>query len=227
MVRRFGVKATVEHALRTLFWPVADVGTLLVFARNVGSDTVSKLANGLQVRMGTVDDCADMAKMVDSPLPGHRGRIASPEVLTRRSADYERRLARGDRLYVIFDSVGGQPVHMRWNTTHAELIPECLLWIVPPPGTAYTFDVFTHDAFRGRDLIAHSRTFSDADLRALGIDRVYWYVRHDNHSCLRARPANAEDHQRLRYLRLGSPTAPVFVSPLGALLPPISRHASR
>jgi hypothetical protein len=227
MVRRFGVKVTFEHAVRTLFWPVADVGMLLVFARNVGSGPVPKPTNGLRARMGTVPDCADLAKMIDSPVPSRRGRIASPDELTRRSADFERRLARGDRLYVIFDSVGGQPVHMRWNTTHAELIPECLLWIVPPPGTAYTFDVFTHDAYRGRDLTAHSRAFADADLRALEIDRVYWYVRHDNHSCLRAHPANAEDHQRLRYLRFGSPNAPVFVCPLGALAPPISRHAPR
>ena len=57
------------------------------------------------------------------------------------------------------------------------------------------------------------------------IGRVWWYVRRDNHSCLRAHPADAQNQQQLRYLRFGSPTAPVLASPLGAVLPPISRHA--
>ena len=166
---RFGPWAALVTIGKRLLHPWLDVGTIVVFELPLRRCPV---APGLEVRLLHAGDLPRVAAAF-----GRR-----PEALAGR-------LARGDRGYCAFSAEAGaegEPLHMRWVTTRPTPIPEVGLWLRPPAGTIYVYDVETRAAARGRRLAALARAAMDDGLAAEGFHAKVAYIRGDNHAMWRS-----------------------------------------
>jgi len=77
-----------------------------------------------------------------------------------KKGDTIERFRRGDRWFVGIDVNTGRIVNCRWVTTAWELIPELEHNIVPKPGQAFIYGLYTAPGYRRRGIDSFTRQYT-------------------------------------------------------------------
>jgi GNAT superfamily N-acetyltransferase len=90
-----------------------------------------------------------------------------------KKRDAIERFKRGDRWFIGVDSANGKIATFRWVTTAWELIPELERNILPNPGQAFVYALYTAPEYRRRGIDSYTRQYTyDLLYRTAGIHTV-------------------------------------------------------
>lgn len=199
-LRERGLITTLGLAVRKFISSVADVGVVYFFECD--------LRAGLpQVR----------------PIPGIIAREAflgdvdlldGTENASARKADAIERFRKGDRWFVGIDAATGKLTNYRWVTTTWELIPELQLNILPKPGEAYIYALYTLPEYRKRGIDSFTRQYTyDLLYRTSGITRIIAYICAGNTANLRASRRFLKKIGRVWYVSVRGRRTQLFMRP--------------
>lgn len=186
-VARDGLAATFGKGLRRLTSPWLEVGSLVLFARDLEEPTPAVSGEGWRVREAGASDL-DAVRLGSDP--------ARPlEVLRER-------FRRGHHCFVA-EGADGSVGHTRWVTSEPPPVPEVGRQLLLGPADVYFYDGFTRSDARRRGLDGITRCAIFEAMRERGYRRAVSYVRGDNPRGLRAAGRWQTEIGRVRYLRLG------------------------
>jgi len=171
--RKFGLRATIGLALKKLISPVARVGSVYLMECDlrVGLPAVEPVS-GIIAREAFVEDISLIDGIRDDP---------------KKNRNTIERFKRGDRWFVGIDSSTGKIVNCRWATTAWELIPELEHKIVPKPGEAFIYGLYTAPGYRRRGIDSFTRQYTyDLLYRTSGITTVLATIFAENTVSLKA-----------------------------------------
>jgi GNAT superfamily N-acetyltransferase len=157
--RQFGFRATIGLAVKKLISPVARVGSVYLMECDLkaGLPRVKPVA-GIVPREGFLEDI-DLLDGIENGIEKKRDAIE--------------RFKRGDRWFIGVDSTNGKLATFRWVTTAGELIPELERNVVPQPGQAFAYALYTAPEYRRRGIDSFTRQYTyDLLYRTAGIHTV-------------------------------------------------------
>jgi hypothetical protein len=159
LLREFGVRATVGLALKKVISPVARAGSMYLLQCDLTAGLPPvKPVPGIIAREGFMEDI-DLLDGIENGMEKKRDAIE--------------RFKRGDRWFVGIDSTNGKLATFRWVTTAWELIPELERNIVPGPGQAFVYALFTASEYRRRGIDSFTRKYTyDLLYRTAGIHTI-------------------------------------------------------
>ena len=157
--REFGLKVTIGLAFRKLISPVARVGSVYLMECDLSSGLPKvKPVEGIIAREAFVEDIHLMDGIENN---------------SEKKRNTIERFKRGDRWFVGIDTSTRRIVNCRWVTTAWELIPELEHNIVPKPGQAFIYGLYTAPGYRRRGIDAFTRQYTyDLLYRTSGITTV-------------------------------------------------------
>jgi len=157
--RQFGVRATIGLAFKKAVSPVARVGSVYLMECDLTAGLPRvKSAPGIIAREAFLDEI-DLLDGIENDLEKKRDAIA--------------RFKRGDRWFVGIDSATGKLANFRWMTTAWELVPELERNVVPKPGQAFVYALYTAPKYRRRGVDSFTRQYTyDLLYRTAGIHTV-------------------------------------------------------
>ncbi len=171
--RKFGLRVTIGLALKKLISPVARLGSVYLMECDLRAGLPAvELVQGIIAREAFVEDI----DLLDG-ISGNPG----------KNRDTIERFKRGDRWFVGIDSSTGKIVNCRWVTTAWELIPELEHKIVPKPGEAFIYGLYTAPGYRRRGIDSFTRQYTyDLLYRTSGITTVLATIFAENTVSLKA-----------------------------------------
>lgn len=157
--RKFGLKATIALSLRKLISPVARVGCVYLMECDLRASLPAvEPVQGIIAREAFVEDIGLLDGILEDP---------------QKNRSTIERFKRGDRWFVGIDSNTRKIVNCRWVTTAWELIPELEHKIVPKPGEAFIYGLYTAPGYRRRGIDSFTRQYTyDLLYRTSGITTV-------------------------------------------------------
>ena len=159
LLNEFGFRATIGLAFKKLVSPVARVGSVYLMECDLvkGLPKV-KTVPGIIAREAFQEDL-DLFDGIENGMEKKRDAIE--------------RFKRGDRWFVGIDSANGKLATFRWVTTTWELIPELERNILPKPGQAFVYALYTSPEYRRRGIDSYTRQYTyDLLHREAGINTV-------------------------------------------------------
>ena len=192
--REFGVRATTGLLLKKVVSPVARIGSVYLMECD--------LAAGLPKVKPVPGILAREAFMEDIDL------LDGMENGSEKKRDALDRFKRGDRWFVGIDITNGKLATFRWVTTAWELIPELERNIVPGPGQAFVYALYTAPEYRRRGIDSFTRQYTyDLLYRTSGIHTVLATIFAENTVSLKAGRKFLKKVGRIWYLSIqGGPT---------------------
>jgi len=197
LFQEFGFRATIGLAFKKLVSPVARVGSVYLME---------------------CDLVAGLPKV--KAVPGIIAREAFPEDLDlfdgiengmEKKHDAIERFKRGDRWFVGIDSANGKLATFRWVTTAWERIPELERNIVPKPGQAFVYALYTAPEYRRRGIDSYTRQYTyDRLHREDGIDTVLATIFAENTVSMKAGRKFLRKVGRIWYVQILGGTTHVF-----------------
>jgi GNAT superfamily N-acetyltransferase len=192
--REFGPRATIGLALKKAVSPVARVGSLYLLE---------------------CDLTAGLPRV--KPVPGVVAREAFLEEIhlldgieneDEKKRDAIFRFKRGDRWFVGIDAATGKLANFRWVTTAWELVPELERNVVPQPGQAFIYALYTAPEYRRKGIDSFTRQYTyDLLYRTAGIKTVLATIFAENTVSLKAGRKFLRKIGRVWYVSiLGRPT---------------------
>src|SRR5215471_14908708 len=143
LCREFGVRATIGLALKKLVSPAACVGSVYLMECDLAAGLPKvKDIPGIIAREGFLEDI-DLLDGIENGMEKKRDALD--------------RFKRGDRWFIGVDSANGKLATFRWVTTAWELIPELERNIVPRPGQAFVYALYTAPEYRRRGIDSFTR----------------------------------------------------------------------
>jgi GNAT superfamily N-acetyltransferase len=219
--RGFGIRTTFGLALKKVVSPLARIGSVYLMECDIaaGLPNVKPVA-GIAAREAFMEDI-DLLDGIEND--------------TEKKRDAIDRFRRGDRWFVGIDTGNGKLATFRWVTTAWELIPELERNIVPGPGQAFVYALYTAPEYRRRGIDSFTRQYTyDLLYRTSGIHTVLATIFAENTISLKAGKKFLKKMGRIWYLSiLRGPThvfwwpnhkMPAFV-PVTAPLPSGERKA--
>ena len=185
--RERGLVAMLSMGFRKLVSPVVEIGSVYFLE---------------------CDLRAELPKV--RPVPGIIAREAflseidlldETENAHARKADAIERFNKGDRWFVGIEASTGKLTNYRWATTTYELIPELGRYLLPKPGEAFVYALYTLPGFRRRGIDSVTRHYTYEVLyRTGGIDRVIATIFDDNPISRRASRSFLKQISRVWYV---------------------------
>jgi len=173
LARQLGLKSTISMGFRKLVSPVARVGSLYLMKCDLPAGIPRVKA-----------------------IPGIIAREAFPEEISlldglpndaEKKRDAVERFKRGDRWFVGINSATGKLTNFRWVTTAWELVPELERNVVPKPGEAFVYALFTAPEYRRRGIDSFTRQYTyDFLYRNAGIRTVLATIFSENTVSMKA-----------------------------------------
>jgi GNAT superfamily N-acetyltransferase len=195
-----GLWATLVMAFRKLVSPVAQIGSVYFFE----CDLRAPLPRVREIP-GIIPREAFLA---DIDL------LDGTENAAARKADGIDRFKRGDRWFVGIDAANGKLTNYRWVTTTWELIPELQRNIMPKPGEAFVYALYTVPEYRRRGIDSFTRQYTyDVLYRNYGITRVLATIFDDNKTSLIASRKFLTKIDRVWYITIRGFHTRIFVAP--------------
>jgi hypothetical protein len=165
--REFGLKATIELAIKKAVSPAVYFGSVYIMQCDVGAGLPEvKAVPGIIAREAFLSDLHLLDGIEND---------------TEKKHDALERFKRGDRWFVGIDSSNGKLTNFRWVTTAWELIPELQRNIVPKPGEAFVYALYTVPEYRRRGIDSFTRYHAYSQIhRDAGINTVLATIFSDN-----------------------------------------------
>jgi len=155
---RFGLKATLGLAFKKILSPVARVGSVYLMECDLTAGPPQlKTLPGFIAREAFLEDI-DLLDDVENGVDAKRDATA--------------RFKRGDRWFVGIDSASGKLANFRWSATAWELVPELERNIIPKPGEAFVYALYTAPDYRRRGVDSFTRSYTYNVLHQFGIRRI-------------------------------------------------------
>jgi GNAT superfamily N-acetyltransferase len=157
--REFGTRATFGLALKKSISFVARAGSVYLMECDLTAGLPKvKPVPGIIAREGFLEDI-DLLDGIENGMEKKRDAIE--------------RFKRGDRWFIGVDSANGKIATFRWVTTAWELVPELERNIVPNPGQAFVYALYTAPEYRRRGIDSYTRQYTyDLLYRTAGIHTV-------------------------------------------------------
>jgi hypothetical protein len=200
LFREFGVKATIGLALKKVISPVARVGSLYLMECDLPAGLPRvKPVPGIIAREGFMEDLYLLDGIEDG---------------MERKRDAIDRFKRGDRWFIGIDSTNGKLANFRWVTTGWELIPELERNVMPQPGQAYVYALYTAPEYRKKGIDSFTRFYTyDLLNRTNGITTVLAYICAENTVSMKAGTKFLKKIARVWYLSILGGHTHVFWRP--------------
>ncbi len=158
LYRQFGLRATLGLALKKLLSPVVRAGSLFLMECDLTAGPPEiKTLPGFVAREAFLEDI-DLLDQVENGADAKRDAIE--------------RFKRGDRWFVGIDGANGKLTNFRWSTTAWELVPELERNVVPKPGEAFVYALYTAPEYRRRGIDSFTRRYSYNVLYQSGVQRI-------------------------------------------------------
>src|SRR5437867_1206104 len=158
LYRRFGLRATLGLALKKVLSPVVRVGSIYLLECDLTAGLPEiKTLPAFIPREAFLEDI-DLLDDVENGADAKRDAIE--------------RFKRGDRWFVGIDRATGKLANFRWSTTAWELVPELERNVVPKPGEAFVYALYTAPEFRRRGIDSFTRPYAYNVLYQSGIRRI-------------------------------------------------------
>lgn len=188
------MRATVGLVLKKVASPVARIGSVYLMECDLVAGLPKvKPVPGVLAREAFMEDI-DLLDGIENGMEKKRDAID--------------RFKRGDRWFVGIDTGNGKLATFRWVTTAWELIPELERNIVPGPGQAFVYALYTAPEYRRRGIDSFTRQYTyDLLYRTSGIHTVLATIFAENTISLKAGRKFLKKVGRIWYLSiLGGPT---------------------
>jgi GNAT superfamily N-acetyltransferase len=171
--REFGPRATIGVGLKKLISPVARVGSLYMMECDLrGGLPPVRPIPGVIVREAFLEDI----HLLDGIEQGVQQKLDAMERFQKRN-----------RWFVGIDASNGKLANYRWVATDPEWIPELELNIMPQPGQAYVYALYTAPEYRKRGIDSFTRHYTyDILYRTAGIKTIIAYICAENTVSLKA-----------------------------------------
>jgi hypothetical protein len=166
------------------------------------------------------------------PVPGIVAREAFPEDIDLldgtenahdRKSDAIDRFKRGDRWFVGIDESNGKLTNYRWASTTWELIPELQRNIMPKPGEAFVYALYTVPEYRRRGIDSFTRQYTYKVLfEKYGVTRVLATIFDDNKTSMIASRKFLTPLSRVWYVTFRGRRTRIFISPPNPKMPTLA-----
>lgn len=195
--RDFGPRATIGLAFKKVVSPVARVGSVYLMECDLVAGLPKvKSVPGIIAREAFMEDI-DLLDGIENDTEKKRDAIA--------------RFKRGDRWFVGIDGANGKLATFRWVSTTWELIPELERNIMPGPGQAFVYALFTAPEYRRRGIDSYTREYTyDLLHREAGIDTVLATIFAENTISMKAGRKFLKKIGRIWYWQILGGTTHVF-----------------
>jgi|SRR6266850_3318344 len=212
--REFGLRATIGLAFRKLISPVARVGSLYMMECDLraGLPPVKSIP-GIIAREAFLEDI----HLLDGIENG-----------LEKKRDATERFKKGHRWFVGIDASNGKLANFRWATTGWELVPELERNVIPQPGQAYVYALYTAPEYRKKGIDSLTRHYTyDLLHRNNGIMTIIAYICAENTVSLKAGRKFLKKISRVWYLSILGSRTHVFWWPNPKMpnLAPVARPA--
>jgi len=194
LLDNFGFRATIGLAFKKLVSPVARVGSVYLMECDLVAGLPKvKTVPGIIAREAFLEDL-DLFDGIENSAEKKRDAIE--------------RFKRGDRWFVGIDAANGKLATFRWVTTTWELIPELERNILPKPGQAFVYALYTAPEYRRRGIDSYTRQYTyDRLHREDGINTVLATIFAENTVSMKAGRKFLRRVGRIWYVQiLGGPT---------------------
>jgi hypothetical protein len=199
---------------KKLISPVARVGSLYMMECDLGRGLPAvKEVPGIIVREAFLEDIYLLDGIEEAPQKKH---------------DAMERFQKRNRWFVGIDASTGKLANFRWVATNPEWIPELECNIVPQPGQAYIYALYTAPEYRKRGVDSFTRHYTyDLLHRTAGIKTIIAYICSENTVSLRAGKKFLKKIGRVWYVSILGGRTRVFwwPNPKMPALAPAGPHA--